>query len=153
MVDTPLTLDLNFLEQELAKTIYDPNLGVRKLVLSKTLIGNIPINLIVLKLDPGIKLKPHFHEHGGEICLPITNGYIQFGNPQKDKSGNYLVNKEQKIITNWNDPITVTPFKALEFPECVAHYFYASESESFILMFFLPENHPSTDIKFTTNPK
>ncbi len=147
------SLDITFLTQELAKSKYEPGLGVRKVDLGNTTLGNVPVSLILIQLDPGKELKPHLHEtEGGEIWLPMTKGIVQFGKAQKELSGQYKTNEKQEIIADWENPIELTPFKALEAPIGIPHYLLAL-SLPLIVACFLPVSHPTTDIKLTTHPK
>ena len=154
MTNTPLSLDLQYLQEQLFKAPYNTNLGVRKLDYGNTTIGGVSVSTILIQIDPGKELLPHLHEtEGGEIWIPLSTGQLYLGKAQKNESSEYIVDTDQKIHVEWDNPIELIPFKSVEVPVNIAHYLYASGEKPLIVIIFLPTSHPATDIKYTTHPK
>lgn len=144
--------NLSFLQQELAKASYDPALGVRAVHLIKTNIGGIDVEHVAVQMDAGKGLRPHVHEHNGEVAIPMTKGYVRFGTPIRDDAGEYVWENDE-VKVDWEEPMLLEPGKSFEVPEGKAHDFYATQDEEFVIFFILPSNHLGEDRKFVVAPR
>lgn len=145
-------LDSKFLKEKLTEAAYDPVLGVRVVHLIKTHIGGVEVEHVVVQMDAGKGLRPHVHEHNGEVGIPITKGVVRFGNPVRDESGEYVFDNDE-VKVDWEEPMQLEPGKSFEVPEGKAHDFYATDGEEFVIFFILPSNHLGEDRKFVTRPQ
>lgn len=145
-------IDLPFIQQELAKSTYDPALGVRVVYLAKTTIGGIVVEHIAVQMDAGKGLRPHVHEHNGEIGIALTKGVMRFGTLVRDDNGNFVWEQDE-VKVNWEEEISLVPGGSFEVPEGKAHDFHATESEEFLVFFILPASHLGEDRKFVVPPK
>lgn len=144
--------DLAFIEKELAKAPYEPALGIRLARLQEAVIVGKKTVLVAVKIDAGKQLKPHVHEFDEEIVLPLTKGFLQLGQPQKNAQGEYEMD-EDTVVVKWNEPQELQPGKTLQLQEAEAHFVYAAEDSDCIVLFFLPETHLGEDRKFVTFPQ
>src|SRR5580704_5989524 len=103
--------DLPFIKNELTKAPYDLALGVRVVHLQKTHIGGVEVENVAVQMDAGKGLRPHVHEHNGEIGIPMTKGFVRFGNPQRDKKGEYIWESDE-VKVDWEEEIILEPGKS-----------------------------------------
>ncbi len=148
-----MKLDTSYLELLLQKAKYEEGLGVGLLPIANTTIGEEKIVLLEAKAEKGGEIKPHVHQHGGEICVPLTRGTVQFGRPQKDSEGNFKTEGDE-VVTDWDVTARdLEPGRPVEVPEGVAHHFAALGDEPLILLFVVPEGHAAaTDRLYCTHP-
>ncbi|MGH7246300.1 MAG: cupin domain-containing protein [Candidatus Levyibacteriota bacterium] len=149
-----MSFDFSYLELLLQKAKYEQALGARTVKISKTEIGKEAIVLLEVKVAKGTDIAPHFHEHNGEICIPLTTGKVRFGRVEKDKDGKYKMDGE-KVVTSWDVmEQDLQPGKPFEVPEGVAHHFVALEDSPAIILFVLPNTHATAEErKFSTYPE
>src|SRR5262249_24436335 len=140
-----------FIKQKLEKAQYDQAQGVRVIHLAKSSIGGVDVEHIAVQMDAGKGLRPHVHEHNGEIGIPMTKGMVRFGKPIKDVNGEYMWDNDE-VQRAWEEEISLEPGKSFEVPEGKAHIFYANPTEEFLIFFILPSNHLGEDRKWVTKP-
>ncbi|HYK09080.1 MAG TPA: cupin domain-containing protein [Candidatus Eisenbacteria bacterium] len=148
-----MNFDSSYLELLLQKATYEQGLGANLVRIAQTKIGNENVVLLEVKVTKGTDIAPHFHEHSGEICIPLTFGKLRFGKVEKDENGAYKMDGD-KAVTSWDiAEQTLEPGKSFEVPEGVAHHFVALEDSPMIVLFLLPESHAAaTDRIYSTYP-
>lgn len=142
----------DYLNKQLAEAEYEASIGIRIAHLSKTSIGGVDTELIIVKLDPGKALIPHLHETDGEIWIPLTEGSFILGDAKKEEADGKYIYEADKVVVDWDEPFAAEIGKSFEVPAGKAHYFKALPDDEMLVFIIIPSDHLKSDKKFVTQP-
>lgn len=148
-----MNFDTSYLELLLQKAKYEQGLGTNLVRIAKTQMGAEKVVLLEAKAKKGTDIAPHFHEHGGEICIPLTRGTVRFGKVEKNEKGRYKMSEDKALVTWDVMEQDLEPGRSFEIPEGIAHHFVALDDFVMIILFILPEGHAAgTDRIYASYP-
>ncbi len=137
--------------EALKNATVDPAVGIAH----GELAGNAAYRLHVTRLQPGAKVKAHFHGEGGEEYLILNGeGTLYTGKIIKDAFQEHYVPSVCQFshvplsfpaIVDWNTPLLVKAGDTFSIAAGTVHQLHNTGSQTLDLIFGCPDSHLSND--------